>query len=162
MSVGPASGSGLFVISTAPSGSRRLAVVDDPGTTWDRSSASTVDHGHGRLQPRFSFDHRHVHRPRRTMTVWALNSGSSDWVKGQVMQVAIESARRDEAPLQRWGRAGRAEPSCDAVREAISASHDGEMPTLRAKESETHLARCPECRRFQLRVSTLPRQVGLR
>jgi anti-sigma factor RsiW len=64
---------------------------------------------------------------------------------------------------RRESRGGRrAMPlTCDAVREAISASLDGEMPGIGAKESESHLARCPECRRFQLRVSTLPRQVGL-
>jgi len=59
-------------------------------------------------------------------------------------------------------RRRRAEPlSCSTVREAISASLDGERPGIGAKETETHLARCPECRRFQLSVSALPRQVGL-
>jgi anti-sigma factor RsiW len=62
--------------------------------------------------------------------------------------------------LRRWGRAGRAEPaSCVTIREAISASLDGEMPGIRAKESETHLARCPECRRFKTELGILARLV---
>jgi anti-sigma factor RsiW len=64
--------------------------------------------------------------------------------------------------LRRWGRAEKMEPpSCVTVREAISASLDGETPGIRTKVYETHLASCPECRLFQVRVSTLTHQIGL-
>jgi len=90
VSFGPASGSGLFVISTTPSGSRRLAVVDDPGTTWDQlpsppSATATVAFNPNSPSTIDAFT---AHNS--TMTVWALNSGSSNWVKGQVVHVAIE------------------------------------------------------------------------
>jgi anti-sigma factor RsiW len=64
--------------------------------------------------------------------------------------------------LRRWGRAEKMEPpSCVTVREAISASLDGEIPGIRITVFETHLASCPECQHFQVRVSTLTHQVGL-
>jgi hypothetical protein len=90
VSFGPASGSGLFVISTTLSGSRRLAVVNGSGATWDQlppppSNTATV--AFSSTSPS-AIDAFTVHNS--TMTVWALNSGSSNWVKGQVVHVAIE------------------------------------------------------------------------
>ena len=89
VSFGPASGSGLFVLSSTQSGSRRLAVVDGPGATWRQmlpppSSTATVA-----FSPTSSTTEAFaVHDS--TMTVWALGSGSNAWVKGQVVQVPIE------------------------------------------------------------------------
>jgi len=90
VSFGPASGSGLFVISATLSGSRQLAVVDDSGATWDQlppppSNTATV--AFSSTSPSM-IDAFTVHNS--TMTVWALDSGSRNWVKGQVVQVAIE------------------------------------------------------------------------
>lgn len=90
VSFGPASGSGLFVISTAPSGARRLAVVDGSGATWHQmppppSNTATV--AFNPTSPS-TIDAFTVHNS--VMTVWALVSGSSNWVKGQVVHVPIE------------------------------------------------------------------------
>jgi hypothetical protein len=89
VSFGPAEGSGAFVLSTTPSGSRRLAVIDGSGVTWHQmlpppSNTETVA-----FSPTSSTtDAFAVHDS--TMTVWASGSGSSAWVKGQVVQVPIE------------------------------------------------------------------------
>jgi hypothetical protein len=90
VSFGPASGTGLFAISTTLSGSRRLAVVNDSGATWDQlppppSNTATVAFSPASPSTVDAFA---VHNS--TMTVWALDSGSSNWVKGQVVHVPIE------------------------------------------------------------------------
>jgi len=90
VSFGPASGSGLFVISATSSGSKRLAVVDDSGATWDLlppPPSNTITVAFNSTSPS-TIDAFTVRNS--TMTVWALNSGSGDWVKGQVVHVAIE------------------------------------------------------------------------
>jgi hypothetical protein len=67
----------------------RLAVVDDPGVPWRQlppppSNTATV--AFNPTSP--TIDAFAVHKS--TMTVWALGSGSSDWVKSQVVHVPIE------------------------------------------------------------------------
>ena len=62
MSFGPADGSSLFVVSASSSGSRRLAVVDDPGVPWRQlprppSNTATVAFP-------TSLDRRRVRRPQ--------------------------------------------------------------------------------------------------
>jgi hypothetical protein len=89
VSFGSADGSSLFVVSASPSGSMRLAVVDDPGVPWRQlppppSNTATV--AFNPTSP--TIDAFAVHKS--TMTVWALGSGSSDWVKSQVVHVPIE------------------------------------------------------------------------
>ena len=89
VSLGPADGSGVFVLSTTQSGSRMLAVVDGPGSSWRQmpppplSTATVAFSSTSSTTDAFA-----VHDS--TMTVWTFGSGSSGWVKGQVMQVPIE------------------------------------------------------------------------
>ena len=89
VSFGSAEGSGVFVLSTTQSGSRRLAVVDGPGATWRQMLPPPLSTATVAFNPTSSTtDAFAVHES--TMTVWALSSGSSAWVKGQVVQVPIE------------------------------------------------------------------------
>jgi anti-sigma factor RsiW len=46
-------------------------------------------------------------------------------------------------------------PTCDTVRQAISASLDGESPGLRTRRRRAHLRRCQECRLFEAGVEAL-------
>jgi predicted anti-sigma-YlaC factor YlaD len=57
--------------------------------------------------------------------------------------------------------AGRAEPACEDIRQAVSARLDGEPTGLKRETVDVHLAGCPDCLRFQAGLSTLSRQVGL-
>jgi hypothetical protein len=89
-SFGPAGGTGLFALTSTASGAKRLAVTDGAGLPWHQmpppppgtdtvafgtAGAPTIDALAG---------------SDTTMTVWAFNQGSSDWVKGQVVHVHIE------------------------------------------------------------------------
>ena len=59
------------------------------------------------------------------------------------------------------GTGGRIGDARVTVREAISAFLDGETAGIRAKESEIHLAHCPECRRFETELGILSPRVRL-
>jgi hypothetical protein len=89
VSFGPADGSGLFVISASSSGSMRLAVVDDPGVPWRQLPPPPSNTATVAFSPTSPTIDAFAVR-KSTMTVWALGSGSSDWVKGQVVHVPIE------------------------------------------------------------------------
>jgi hypothetical protein len=90
VSFGPANGTGLFVISTTPSGARRLTVVDESGATWHQMPPPPSNTATAAFKPTSpsTIDAFAVHNSM--MTVWVLSSGSSDWVKSQVVHVAIE------------------------------------------------------------------------
>jgi hypothetical protein len=88
VSFGPADGSGLFVISASPSGSRRLAVVADAGAPWHQLPPPPSNTATVAFPTTSTIDAFAVHNA--TMTVWALDSGSYHWVKGQVVHVPIE------------------------------------------------------------------------
>ena len=90
VSFGPASGSSAFVLSTTKSGSMRLAVVDGSGATWRQMLPPPLSTATVAFIPTSpsTTDAFAVHDS--TMTVWALGSGSSAWVKGQVVRVPIE------------------------------------------------------------------------
>jgi predicted anti-sigma-YlaC factor YlaD len=49
--------------------------------------------------------------------------------------------------------------SCTQIRQAISASLDGEQPGVDDRAVAAHLARCPECRAFRERAIALHRSV---
>ena len=92
-------------------------------------------------------------RPRLDDDRVGFGSGSSAWVKAQSCRSRSSSARRDDAPSP-MGRAEKGEP-CHVSPLAKRFRRPSIVRSLESEpKSRTHLARCPECRRFQLRVST--------
>lgn len=90
VSIGPANGIGLFVLTATPTGANRLAVVNGPGAAWKQMpppppNTATVAFGTG---VNSAIDALTAHDT--TMTVWSLSSNSSNWTKGQVMPVKLE------------------------------------------------------------------------
>jgi hypothetical protein len=86
MSLGPAAGAGLFVLSGTSSGTRRLEVVT-PGGAWRQlpgppAGTATVAFGDGT-----TIDALCVAGP--DLTVWRLVPSSGKWVRIQVMYVVI-------------------------------------------------------------------------
>jgi hypothetical protein len=89
VSIGPANGIGLFVLTSSSSGANQLAVVNGPGAVWHQMpppprNTATVAFGTGSS----AVDALAAYGT--TMTVWTLGAGSSDWTKGQVMPVKLE------------------------------------------------------------------------
>ena len=52
-------------------------------------------------------------------------------------------------------------PTCEAVRESLSALMDREWPSLRREQATEHLGACPECRSWQDRARDATRRVRL-
>ena len=87
LSIGPASGTGMFVVLSAPGGSEEADVVG-PDASWQRlptlpQGTSTVAIG-----PANTIDALAV--SDTVFADWLLSPGSSNWVKGQSANVPIE------------------------------------------------------------------------
>ncbi len=90
VSFGPTSGIGLFALTATPSGALRLAVIDGPGDTWNQMPPPPPDTATVAFGPGSSSAVDALATRDTTMTVWSLGSGSTNWVKTQVLPVTIE------------------------------------------------------------------------
>jgi len=87
-SVGPADGSGLFVLLRAASGADRLLVAEGSTSAWRElpsppPGTTTVAFGAG--EPAAA-----LVAGATVATIWSLGSASSTWVRSQVIQVPIQ------------------------------------------------------------------------
>jgi hypothetical protein len=88
LSVGPASGFGVFVLLSEPGGSEEADVAGGPGISWQL--LPTLPRGTSTLAfgPTNAVDALAVNDT--AFADWLLSPGSGHWVKGQAVNVPIE------------------------------------------------------------------------
>ncbi len=87
-SYGPVAGDGFFVLTSGPSGTENLSVIDGPGATWSRlvaPPASTATIAAGTPDEIQAFSSKST-----VLTVWTLAAGGVAWQRTQVLTVPIE------------------------------------------------------------------------
>ena len=90
VSIGPASGGGLFVLLKTSPGSARLSVIDGPTALWRQLPAPPRDTATVAFDPGSVATMDALVAHDTTMTTWSLAAGANTWAKGQVLHVEIK------------------------------------------------------------------------
>ncbi|HTT92932.1 MAG TPA: hypothetical protein VMF65_25485 [Acidimicrobiales bacterium] len=83
-----AAGDGIFALTASPDGRMELAVTSGPRPVWEHFPAPPQTTATVAFLPGGTIDALAVHNV--VLTVWALSSGSSAWVKRQVLDVPVQ------------------------------------------------------------------------
>lgn len=157
-SFGQAGGGGLFVLSSTPSNSAVLDLIDGPSATWrpvvaPPQTTATVAFQSGKAVDAFAVN-------ASTLTVWSLEGGG--WAKSQVIHVPLAYAHRNEITLVAK-RSGQARPiSRLEARKGVSAHMDSEITPVPHVLIDTHLGSRESCREYQRALREITRRLGVR
>lgn len=88
VSYGPASGSGIFALLSAPGGTEELRTASTPGTPWRQLRAPPAGTATVAYTPQGDLDALAVRST--VLTVWALHLAAGGWAKYQVVHVPIQ------------------------------------------------------------------------
>jgi hypothetical protein len=89
-SFGPASGTGFFVLSTTSPDATRLAAIDGPAANWTQLPSPPRYTATVAFAPTSPSTIDALTDGVTAMTVWSLSSGSTNWVKSQVLHVGLK------------------------------------------------------------------------
>lgn len=85
---GPAGPGGFYVLASSPEARQSLEVIDSPGSSWRLRPSPPPGTEAVVVAQDGPSDALSVNSA--TLTIWSLSSTSSHWIKGQVMNVAID------------------------------------------------------------------------
>jgi hypothetical protein len=90
VSFGPASGPGFFILGSTSSGAMSLAAIDGPGDNWSHFLRPPRHTATVAFAPTSGSVVDAFTAGVTTMTMWSLSSGSTSWVKSQVLHVGLK------------------------------------------------------------------------
>jgi hypothetical protein len=89
VSLGLASGSGLFALSAIRSGAMRLDIVGGPGAPWAQTPSPPRQTATLAFGPTPTSPVTALAAHKETLTAWSLATGAPQWQQGQVLHVAL-------------------------------------------------------------------------